>query len=121
MQNDEMSERYKKYRVENSYGMVVLYDDFYFNLEKSYDLAFAKSKERGFNFTYKYIKSNVSVFSLLQLENKLNLYGGDVFQLLNKESLKSDGSRLTNYKSIINELITLNENEIEARIKKNRK
>jgi hypothetical protein len=120
MTNNEMNRIIKKYDLENTFGMVVLYDDFYFNLEMCFDLAFTKSKEKGYDFTKDYIKSSISVFSLLQLENNLNLYGGDIFQLLKKENLKSEESRLINYQTVINELFLIDKDEIESRIRKNR-
>lgn len=120
MKNGEMNEYLSVFELNKTYGIVVLYDEFYFNYNETYQLAYSKSKDKGYDFTRKQIEDMIKIYSLTMLENNLNIYGGHIFQLLNGLEMKSPVSRLLNFEAVCKSLISHDEEEIKKRVTKNK-
>lgn len=103
------------------YGTVVLYDDLYISQDNIYEKAFKKSVIKGYDFSKKFINNNIKIYSLTILENNLNVYGGNIFELLKGKKIESPENRLINFKDVYYKLINLDEKELLERIKINKK
>jgi hypothetical protein len=115
---DEMTKSMPyQYKKNNVFGLVLLYDDFYFNTEKAYLDAINILCEKGFQYELQELLNLIKVLSLVRFENALNLYSGDIFDLFSENEITVlQKSRLIDYEKTVRNLMKFDIEKLKKNI-----